>query len=110
MVPQAFGRSLYGRLMYLVYLRRILRQLHGQGTSRKPPAHVLADLRRHLEAIEGLVQSNRFVLGAQPHLCDFALFGQLVYLGRTPVGSRELRAHPAIEAYIARMKGLRTPE
>jgi glutathione S-transferase len=110
MVPQAFGRSAYGRLMYQVYLRRILRQLHGQGTSRKPPAHALTDLRRHLEAIAGLIQSNRFVLGAQPYLCDFALFGQLVYLGRTPVGSQELRKHPAIEAYIARMKALRAPE
>ena len=106
MVPQAFGQSAFGRLMYRVYLRRILAQLRGQGTSRKSPAHVLSDLIRHLEAIDGLVRSSRFVLGDQPFLCDFALFGQLVYLGRTPVGSRELRKLPSIEAYLARMKAL----
>lgn len=110
MVPQVFGRSAYGRLMYRIYLRRILRQLQGQGTSRKPPAHALTDLVRHLEAIDGLVQSDRFILGEQPYLCDFALFGQLVYLGRTPVGSLELSKHPAIEAYVARMKALRGPQ
>lgn len=110
MVPQVFGRSLYGRLMYRISLRRILRQLQGQGTSRKPPAHVLTDLVRHLEAIDGLVRSNRFALGEQPYLCDFALLGQLVYLNRTPIGARELRKHPAIEAYVARLKALQKPE
>lgn len=110
MVPQVFGRSLYGRLMYRIYLRRILRQLQGQGTSRKPPAHVLTDLVRHLEAIDGLVRSNRFALGEQPYLCDFALLGQLVYLNRTPIGARELRKRPAIEAYVARLKALQKPE
>lgn len=110
MVPQVFGRSLYGRLMYRIYLPRILRQLQGQGTSRKPPAHVLTDLVRHLEAIDGLVRSNRFALGEQPYLCDFALLGQLVYLNRTPIGARELRKHPAIEAYVARLKALQKPE
>jgi hypothetical protein len=45
--------------------------------------------------------------GDKPYLCDFALFGQIIYLGRNPVGSRELTKHPAIGAYIARIKELR---
>jgi glutathione S-transferase len=84
-----------------------LRQIHGQGTARKPPEHVLSDLRRHLDAIDSLVEPGPFLLGDGPFLCDFALLGQLVYLGRTPVGSRQLVEHPAIEAYVSRMKGLR---
>lgn len=107
MIPQVFGRSLFGRLAYLVYLRKILRQLHGQGTSRKPRAHVFADVVRHLDALSALIQPGGFVLGPQPYLCDFALFGQLVYLKRTPAGSRELLKYPAIDAYMSRMKSLR---
>lgn len=107
MIPQAFGRGLFGRLAYHVYLRKILRQLHGQGTSRKPRAHVLADVVRHLDALNALVQGDGFVLGPQPYLCDFALFGQLTYIKRTPVGSRELLNYPAIDAYMSRMKSLR---
>jgi len=107
MIPQAFGRGLLGRLAYRAYLRRILQQLRGQGTSRKPQAHVVADILRHLDAINALVQAGRFTLGSQPYLCDFALYGQLVYLKRTPAGSRELLRYPAIDEYMLRMKSLR---
>lgn len=107
MIPQVFGRGLFGRLAYRVYLRRILRQLHGQGTSRKPQAHVFADIVRHLDAVNALIKADGFILGSQPYLCDFALFGQLVYFKRTPAGSRELLKYPVIDAYMVRMKSLR---
>jgi glutathione S-transferase len=107
MVPKAFGSGLFGRAAYRFYLRRVLKQIHGQGTARKLPEHVLSDLQRHLAAIDALVEPKPFLLGDGPFLCDFALLGQLVYLGRTPVGSRRLAEHPAIEAYVSRMKALR---
>ncbi len=107
LVPQAFGGSLYGRILYRLFLRRVTSQIRGQGTSRKPPEHVRSDLRRHLDAIDALLENSAFLLGAQPYLCDFALLGQLVYLSRTPVGSTDLAEHEPIKLYMERMKTLR---
>lgn len=106
-VPQAFGKSPAGRLTYIVYLRRILRQLKGQGTLRKPPDHVRADLDRQLAAIDGLVDPGPFLLGERAYLCDFALLGQLLYLGRTPVGAEAMAGHEGVAAFLEAMKGLR---
>lgn len=110
MIPKVFGSGLIGQMVYRFYLRRVLKQIRGQGTSRKPPEHVLSDLRRHLDAIDALVQPGPFLLGSSPFLCDFALLGQLVYLGRTPIGGRQLTQRPGIEAYLDRMKRLRPPD
>ena len=105
-IPAAFGGSLTGRIAYRVYLRRILGQLRGQGTSRKPPAHVRADLERHLSAIDAMIEDRPFLLGAQPYLCDVALWGQLEYLRRTPVGAAAMQPHAAALAYIRRVAAL----
>ena len=109
MVPLAFGKSLLGRAAYLFFRRRIIKQLRGQGTSRKSPEHVRRDLERHLDAIDTLLRANPFLLGDRPYLCDFALLGQLVYLARTPVGGPLLSSRTAIEAFRQRMKGLSAP-
>lgn len=99
-VALAFGRSLKGRLAYRFYLSRILRQLRGQGTLRKPPEHVRRDLDRHLDAIDALLRPGPFLLGQRPYLCDFALWGQLNYLSRTPVGGAAIRGRKAIRAFL----------
>ena len=106
-VPVAFGRSLAGRALFRFYLRRVLRQLQGQGTSRKSPKHVREDSVRQLQAIEELTRGPGFLLGGEPYLCDFALFGQLVYFGRSPVGARLLAQYDGIAAYVDRMKSLK---
>jgi glutathione S-transferase len=100
-IADVFGKSLKGRLAYRFYLRRILNQLRGQGTLRKPPAHVARDLDRHLDAVEALLAPGPYVLGHQPYLCDFALWGQLNYLNRTPVGGDAIGKRPAIKSFIA---------
>lgn len=107
MVPQAFGRSLFGRAAYLWFRRVVRRQLVGQGTARKSAAHVHADLGREIDAIEQLVSPGPYLLGDRPYLCDFALLGQLVYLSRPPASRAALNARPAIQAYLARMRALR---
>ena len=107
MVPQAFGKGPLGRVAFEVYRRRIHRQVRGQGTARKPDAHVRADLERHLDAAEGLLAPGPFLLGARPALCDFAVMSQLVYLARTPAGKPRVEARPALTGYLERMKGLR---
>jgi glutathione S-transferase len=104
-VPRAFGKSPTGRIAYRFYLHRILGQLRGQGTLRKPPDLVRRDLERHLDAVDGLLQPGRFVLGERPYLCDIALWGQLNYLNRTPVGGSAIRGRQPILDYLKRVEG-----
>jgi len=105
-VPAAFGKSVSGRVLYRYYLRMMLTQVRGQGTLRKTPEHVRRDLERHLDAIEGMLAPRPYLLGDRPYLCDFALWGQLNYLNRTPVGGQAIKPRQAIGSYIVRM----TPE
>jgi glutathione S-transferase len=99
-IAGVFGSSLKGRLAYRFYLRRILGQIRGQGTLRKTPEHVARDLQRHLDAFQDLVEPGPYVLGDKPYLCDFALWGQLNYLNRTPVGGRAIMQRPAVARYV----------
>lgn len=102
-IPQVFGKSLRSRLVYRLYLRRILEQLRGQGTLRKPAEHVRRDLERHLDACERILTPGGFLLGDRPYLCDFALWGQLNYLARTPVGGEAMRGRAAIRGFLAKL-------
>lgn len=106
-VPDAFGRGPMGKVAFQVSLRRIRRQVRGQGTSRKPDAQVRADLERHLDHAGALVSPGPFAFGEAPMLCDFALAAQLVYLSRTPHGGPRIEARPALVAYLAAMRALR---
>jgi glutathione S-transferase len=106
-VPRAFGKSLSGRIAYRFYLRLILKQLRGQGTLRKSPEHVRRDLERQLDATEVLVVPGPFVLGDRPCLADFALWGQLAYLNRTPVGDEAIKRRASIVEYLGRFKPTR---
>jgi glutathione S-transferase len=108
MIPQVFGSGLYARAMYRFYLHRVRKQTKGQGTARKPLDHVRRDLERHLDAVDQLVRPGPYLLGEQPYLCDFAMLGQLTYLGRTPQGSRRLAARPALQHYLQRLKAHRS--
>jgi hypothetical protein len=107
MVPRAFGAGLPGRLAWLWFRGVIRRQVRGQGTGRKPPERIEADLRRELAAVGALV-GDAFLLGEAPMLCDFALAGRLVYLSRPPGSAAILAEDPRIGAYMERMKALRT--
>jgi glutathione S-transferase len=105
-VAAVFGSSLRGRLAYRFYLRRILGQLRGQGTLRKPADHVRRDLARQLDAVEALVSQGDYLLGERPFLCDFALWGQLTYLRRTPVGGSEMAGRSATSAFLRRIDAI----
>jgi glutathione S-transferase len=108
-VAAVFGNSMKDRLIYRHYLRLILRQLRGQGTLRKSPEHVRADLERSLDAAAGLLTDGPYALGAAPYLCDFALWGQLKYLNRTPVGAASIKTRPAINAFLERFSSADGP-
>lgn len=103
-VAQLFGRDLLGRMAYRLYLARITRQVRGQGTGRKPPEQIEADLQRHLDAAQAMLDGRRFLLGDEPLLCDFALFGQLSFLLRSAASHGFIKARPVLMRYVDRMR------
>lgn len=107
MVRKAFGSTPQGIVARWFYQRRIAAQLRGQGTGRKPPAQVAADLRRELAALADMLGRQPFLLGATPWLCDFAVNAQLVYLSRPPGSAEILAEFDVLGRYMERMKALR---
>ena len=105
-VAGVFGSSLKGRFAYRYYSRLIARQLEGQGTLRKSPEHIRADLNRNLDAVRAMLDPGPYLLGDAPYLCDFALWGQLNYLNRTPIGGRAIRKRELVSNYVARVASL----
>lgn len=105
-VRRRFPRGPVGAFIYRGYRRLIERQVRGQGTGRKSPAHVAADLERHFDAAEALLAGRRFLLGNKPWLCDFALYGQLRFLGFGPASAAQLAARPALLEYRDRVRAL----
>ena len=87
-------------LAYAYYLRLVLKQLKGHGTLRKSPELVGRELERNLDAAERLLTPGPFLFGDKPYLCDFALWGQLEYLRRTPAGGRALKGRDRIVAFL----------
>jgi glutathione S-transferase len=96
-----------GTVLPAIVHRVAMRQLHGQGIGRKSASHVARDLERHLQSLAALLEGRDFLVSPAPMLCDFAVNGQLVYLGRTPRGAEELPKHTPVVAFMERMKGLR---
>jgi glutathione S-transferase len=101
-----FGSGPLAWLGYRFYLGMVRRQVHGQGTGRKTPAHIERDLLRHLRSAEALLEGHDFLLGSQPWLCDFALFGQLAFLLRTRASRELVCARPVLVRYVDRMRAM----
>jgi len=66
---------------------------------------VQRDLKRNLDAVEGLLSPGPYVFGERPYLCDFALWGQLEYLRRTPAGGWALKGRTKTVEFIKRLTG-----
>jgi len=107
MVRKAFGATPLGFFARLFYQRRIAAQLRGQGTGRKSPGRIAADLRREFTALVAMLEGRPFLLGPKPCLCDFAVNAQLVYLSRPPASAKILGEFPGLLKYLERMKALR---
>jgi glutathione S-transferase len=107
MVRKAFGATPLGVAARLFYQRRIVKQLRGQGTARKPLAHIVIDLRREFGSLTAMLGHHPFLLGDKPYLCDFAVNAQLVYMSRPPGSAEILREFGLLSGYMDRMKALR---
>lgn len=103
-IAPMFGQDLLGRIAYRFYLGRIRSQVRGQGTGRKTAQAVERDLVRHLDAAESMLDGRRFLLGEEPLLCDFALFGQLTLLLRAPAAAALIHQRALLMRYLDRMR------
>lgn len=103
-VRRRFAAGPLGWLVWRGYRRLIRHQVRGQGTGRKSAAQLDADLCRHLDAADALLGSGPFLLGDRPWLCDFALFGQMRFLGFAATGAAALAGRPLLQAYSERVR------
>lgn len=103
-VRRRFAPGPPGWLAWLAYRRLIRGQVRHQGTGRKTSAHIEADLSRHLDAAQALLASGPYLLGDRPWLCDFALFGELRFLGFSKPGAAVLAQRPVLSAFLERVR------
>ena len=82
-------------------------QRSAQNHGRRTPLQIEQDLRRHLAHASALLADAPFVLGNEPWLCDFALFGQLAFLLQEPGSGERVQQHPRLLDYVKRMHALR---
>jgi len=87
----------------LVVPQVLARTLAAQGLGRKTQAGVLADLERHLEALEGLLTRGPFLVGEQLTLADVAVFAQSFCIQGSDEGARALERRPTVTAWMDRV-------
>lgn len=96
------GRFPPGPLGFAVahaYRLRIRGQLRRQGTGLKTPGQIEAELRAMLDTASRRLGESTWLFGEQPTVCDFAWYGQLLFLRRSPLGGRLLQGWPTLNTY-----------
>jgi len=84
--------------------------LSRQGVGRKPPAVVLRDVERHVEAIEGWLGPRDWLVGDALSAADLSVFAQLSCIRAADEGGRLVAASKPVEAWLARVDdATRTP-
>lgn len=83
--------------------RVITRQLAAQGLGRRSSAQVLAELQRHLDAVDGWLGDDEWLVGGALTLADLALFAQLHCIRGAEEGARMIEARPRVDAWMERV-------
>lgn len=84
---------------------------HGPATARavrlfarrQDPAPAMAAAHALFSTIEGMLDGQGFLAGAQPTIADLAMFS---YTAHAPDGGVELDAYPRLRGWLARVRGL----
>lgn len=79
------------------------RQTRAQGVGRKPLAMLVADVDRHVAALDGLVGDGEWLVGGALSLADVAVFAQLACIRGSDEGEAALAARPRVAAWMARV-------
>lgn len=77
--------------------------LNSQGIGRKDLVQVLADLERHITAIENWLGDGDWLVGNQITLADISVYAQLNCINQTPEGSEIINNSPAVKAWFERV-------
>lgn len=79
------------------------RTVRAQGVGRKPVAMLIADVERHVQAVDGLVGDGPWLVGGALSLADIAVFAQLFCLRGADEGARAVDQHPRVAAWMERV-------
>jgi glutathione S-transferase len=74
-----------------------------QGVGRKSHEQLRTDVRRHVEAIEGLLGGGDWLLGKRLTLADIAVFAQMTCIAMTDEGQDILDDHEPVAHWLARV-------
>lgn len=99
-VREAFGAAIP---------EQIRSQLVAQGIGRKDRETLLRDGRRHLAAVEALVDAAPFLLGDALTYADIAVRAMFYVIARAREGAEMLREHPAVQDWQTRVDALTLP-
>jgi glutathione S-transferase len=88
----------------LVVPRALRQTLDQQGLGRKTLAQVLADVERHVGALDAKLDGRAWLVGDSITLADIAVFAQLFCVQGAVEGARVLDAHPAVVAWMKRVE------
>ena len=92
-------------VMPLIFHRRV----RTQGIGRKPTEAIIADVERHVRAIDGLVGDGQWLVGSALTLADIAVFVQLFCIRGSDEGARVVAAHPRVAAWMDRVDAATQP-
>jgi len=92
-------------VMPLIFHRRV----RTQGIGRKPTEAIIADVERHVRAIDGLVGDGQWLVGSALTLADIAVFVQLFCIRGSDAGARVVAAHPRVAAWMDRVDAATQP-
>jgi glutathione S-transferase len=98
----AEGRPDFERTLVKLGTKRYGRAVVTQGLGRYSDEHVLAELRAHLVAIDGLLAGSAWLTGDEPSIADVAVSAQLDELKRTSRYAGELDAHARLADWLLR--------
>ncbi len=92
-------------LLPLVFRRRV----RSQGIGRKPVDMLVADVERHVRAVDGLVGDGEWLVGSALTLADIAVFAQLFCIRGSDEGAQIIGAHPRVAAWLERVDAATQP-
>lgn len=83
---------------------RMMRSTTGaQGVGRKSEAAVLADVERHLDAVDGLLAGGEWLVGDRLTLADISVFVELFCIRGADEGAKRIEARPSVVAWMERV-------
>ena len=87
--------------------RGILKITATQGVGRKSLAQRLADVERHVSAVENMLNGGRpWLLGEQLTMADFSVYAEIICINDADEGKEIIDRHPAVLEWIKRLQDL----